>query len=404
MDRCPGVLRPHQAADGALLRLRVPGGWVPASTLDAMSAAAATFSDGDVQLTSRANLQLRAVATDPSGAVTAALVDEVVRAGLLPHPSHERVRNIVCSPLSGLSGGLADLRGLTREIDEKLCAAVDLAELPGPFLFALDDGRGDLDAVPADLRARAVDRQSAQILVGDAAIGPVVALSRAADLIIELGRAFLGAQQGAPVWHARELPQRGLELFSLVAAGPATLVRRKSAPAGRPLGRLTQDDGRAVLSALVPLGLLNRRQVTALTRASALGSGQLVVTPWRGVLVPDLPFSEAGIAADWLAAAGLELADDSPWQGVTACTGAPRCAHGLGETRALADRIVRERPPGHVNGLPPVHVVGCSRRCGSPSGPHVEVLSWPDRVEISRDGEAMITPVADAPAAVWGGR
>jgi precorrin-3B synthase len=159
-----------------------------------------------------------------------------------------------------------------------------------------------------------------------------------------------------------------------------------------------------VLSALVPLGLLNRRQVTALTRASALGSGQLVVTPWRGVLVPDLPFSEAGIAADWLAAAGLELADDSPWQGVTACTGAPRCAHGLGETRALADRIVRERPPGHVNGLPPVHVVGCSRRCGSPSGPHVEVLSWPDRVEISRDGEAMITPVADAPAAVWGGR
>ena len=112
----------------------------------------------------------------------------------------------------------------------------------------------------------------------------------------------------------------------------------------------TQDDGRAVLSALVPLGLLDRRQVTALTRASALGSGQLVVTPWRGVLVPDLPFSEAGIAADWLAAAGLELADDSPWQGVTACTGAPRCAHGLGETRALAGRIVRERPPGHVNG------------------------------------------------------
>ncbi len=404
VDHCPGVLRPHQAADGALLRLRVPGGWLPAASLDVVSAAAATFGDGDVQLTSRANLQLRAVTTEPSGAVAAALVDEVARAGLLPHPSHERVRNIVCSPLSGLSGGLADLRSLTRELDGKLCATADLAALPGPFLFALDDGRSDLDALSADVRVRAVDRQSVQILVGDAAIGPVLPLERAADLIIELGRAFLHAQQGAPVWHARELPQRGLELFTQVAAGPATLVRRRRATPGGRLGRLTQDDGRAVLSALVPLGLLNRRQVAALDRAAALGSGQLVVTPWRGVLVPDLPFSEAGTAAQWLAAAGLELTDGSPWQGVTACTGAPRCAHGLGETRSLAGRIVQERLPGAANDLLPVHVVGCSRRCGSPSGPHVEALSWPDQVEISRDGRSIPVPFADAPAAVWASR
>jgi precorrin-3B synthase len=387
-----------------LLRLRVPGGWLPASSLDMISGAAVTFGDGDVQLTSRANLQLRAVATDSSGAIAPALVDEVARAGLLPHPSHERVRNVVCSPLSGLSGGLADLRVLAQEVDEKLCAASDLARLPGPFLFALDDGRGDLDSLSADLRVRAVDRGSVQILVGDAAIGPVVPLGRAASLIVELGRAFVRVQSGEPVWHVRELPQRGLELFSQVAAGPATLVRRRAAAPGLRLGRLTQDDGRAVLSALVPLGLLNRLHVTALTRASALGSGQLVVTPWRGVLVPDLPFSEAGIAAQWLAAAGLELTDGSPWQGVTACTGAPRCAHGHGETRSLAGRIVRERVPGTANLTQPVHIVGCSRRCGSPAAPHVEALSWPDRVEISRDGHSISVPVADAPAAVWAGR
>jgi precorrin-3B synthase len=398
------VLRPHQAADGALLRLRVPGGWLPAVSLDMISGAALQFGDGDVQLTSRANLQLRAVATDPSGAVAPALVDEVARAGLLPHPSHERVRNIVCSPLSGLSGGLADLRGLTHELDEKLCAAADLAALPGPFLFALDDGRGDLDALSADMRVRGVDRGSAQILVGDAAIGPVVPLDRAAGLIVELGRAFLRVGQAEPAWHVRELPQRGLELFSQVAAGPATLVRRRAASAGQRLGRLTQDDGRAVLSVLVPLGLVNRQQVSALTRASSLGSGQLVITPWRGVLVPDLPFSEAGVAAQWLAAAGLELTDSSPWQGVTACAGAPRCAHGQGETRSLASLIVRERLPGTANDVMPVHVVGCSRRCGSPGGAHVEVLSVADHVEISRDGQAAVVPAADAPAAVWGCR
>ena len=77
VDRCPGVLRPHRAADGALLRLRVPGGWLPAQSLDVISAASAEFADGDVQLTSRANLQLRAVATDRAGAVSAALVGAV---------------------------------------------------------------------------------------------------------------------------------------------------------------------------------------------------------------------------------------------------------------------------------------------------------------------------------------
>ena len=398
------MLRPHRAADGALLRLRLPGGWLPAPSLEIISEAAVRFGDGDVQLTSRANLQLRAVSTDPSGAVAAPLVDEVLRAGLLPHPSHERVRNIVCSPLSGLSGGLADLRPLVTELDEKLCAADDLAALPGPFLFALDDGRGDLDVLPADLRVRAVDRHSVQVLVADSAIGPVLPLERAADLVIALGRAFLRVTEGETRWHVRELPQRGLELFSQVNLPTRVIpVRRKSVSAGLGLGRLTQENGRATLSALAPLGLLDRRQTAALTRAAALGSGHVVVTPWRGILVPDLPASEAGPAADLLAAAGLQLDDRSPWRGVTACTGAPKCAHGEGETRPLAGRIVRERAAGSESG-PAIHVVGCARRCGSPNGPHLEVLTSARAAEISRDGLTTVVPIADAPAAVWGSR
>jgi precorrin-3B synthase len=377
---------------------------VSADTLGVLSAASARFADGEIQLTSRANLQLRWVATDPSGAVAGELVEELLRAGLLPHPSHERVRNIVCSPLTGLSGGLADLRELTRDIDDKLCSAADLAALPGPFLFALDDGRGDLDALPADLRVRALDRATVQIQVGDAAVGPVVSCGTAADLVIALGRAFLLAAQGEPIWHVRELPQHGLELLSHLDPGvPTRLVRRRAATPDRPLGRFVQQDGRAVLSALVPLGLLDQRQVAAVARAASLGNGQVVITPWRGVLVPDLPFSEAGAAAQWLTAAGLELDGRSPWQGVTACTGAPRCAHGQGETRVLAGRIVRQRPTGTTGGEL-VHVVGCSRRCGAPSGPHVEVLSGPSSVEITRDGRTMPAQADDASATVWSGR
>jgi precorrin-3B synthase len=134
-----------------------------------------------------------------------------------------------------------------------------------------------------------------------------------------------------------------------------------------------------------------------------LGSGRLVVTPWRGVLVPDLPLSEVGAAAELLAAAGLVMDDGSPWHGVTACTGAPRCAHGEDETRSLAGRIIAERAAA-AGSVPasalPIHIVGCARRCGSPLGRHVEALTSPGQLAITLDGPAFVVRAADGPAAV----
>lgn len=45
-DRCPGLLRPHTAADGALVRLRLPGGAATAALLRGIAAAAARHGDG----------------------------------------------------------------------------------------------------------------------------------------------------------------------------------------------------------------------------------------------------------------------------------------------------------------------------------------------------------------------
>src|SRR6478609_10024176 len=78
-------------------------------------------------------------------------VDAVFAAGVLPTISHERVRNIVASPLTGLSGGRADVGPLTGALDAGLVAEPALAELPGRFLFVLDDGRGDVRDLTFDL-------------------------------------------------------------------------------------------------------------------------------------------------------------------------------------------------------------------------------------------------------------
>ncbi|MDP9167223.1 MAG: precorrin-3B synthase, partial [Actinomycetota bacterium] len=129
-DACPGALAVHQAADGALARVRLPGGMIEAAQLEALALAAAQFGSPAMELTSRGNVQIRGI-TDAG-----ALADAIADAGLLPSPTHERVRNIVASPLTGRAGGNADVRPMVRALDAAIQASNVLAELPGRFLCA----------------------------------------------------------------------------------------------------------------------------------------------------------------------------------------------------------------------------------------------------------------------------
>lgn len=378
------MLRPHQAADGALVRLRLVGGAISGSSLARLSAAADEFGDGSVQLTSRANLQIRGIAIDESGEVPIGLHDAVVQAGLLPHPTHEQVRNIGVSPLTGRAGGLADLRAVARDLDPLLCADPLLAGLPGRFLFCLDDGHGDVAGLRFDLGIVAVDTKTAQVVVGDGLTGPVVALDEAAHTLIDLARGFMSVRgEGTTAaWHVDELPFGGAELVAqpanraAVAAIPAI-----ACPYEMPYGLLRQGDGRTAVSLLVPLGVLRPPQSAALVAAARHGSGQLVVTPWRGVVVPDLEPADADDVTARLTDAGLIADAGSPWVGVTACAGAPGCASASVETRAVAAQIV-DFPRDHPE--LPVHVVACERRCGAPATDHVEVIATADGLTVGR--------------------
>ena len=129
----------HDAADGALARVRLPGGAIDAAALRVLAGCAEELGDGAVHLTSRGNVQLRGLRRDDPR-----LPRRLAAAGLLPSATHERARNVLASPLSGIAGGLADVRDLARELDRGLCARPALAALSGRFLFALDDGRGDV--------------------------------------------------------------------------------------------------------------------------------------------------------------------------------------------------------------------------------------------------------------------
>lgn len=272
IDRCPGARRPWQADDGLLVRLRLIGGRISAAALTALLDVSETYGDGLVHLTGRANLQVRGL-PGADGSLRPGVLAALEGTGLLPTRTHELVRNVMVSPQTGLAGGRADLRPVARELDERLCGDPVLATLPGRFLFALDDGRGDLLDRSCDLGLVALDGETAQLRVGDR-WGPTVPAGEAAAHLVVLAGEFTVRRGRGPTasWHVAELET---PLIAPETADPRVPVPADPLPYGPVAGGTHVG---------VPDGLLDRAGVDALT-----ASPELIVTPWRGVLVPEEP-------------------------------------------------------------------------------------------------------------------
>lgn len=266
-DLCPGALRPWAADDGLLVRLRLIGGLVSRSSLRSLSSVAAAYGDGRIHLTARANLQLRGL--PGSSSLDPAVLAGLRASGLLPSLTHELVRNVMVSPQSGIVGGRADLRPVAASLDALVCADPLLAGLSGRFLFVLDDGRGDLIDRGCDLGLVALTSTTAQLRVGSS-FGPVVSLASAAGALAELAHEFAvrRGSGGAAPWHVDELPD---PLVAPVAPDP--LLPALSGPL--PFGAVQGGRHVPFESGLTP------------DDVDALSAPELVVTPWRGVLVPE---------------------------------------------------------------------------------------------------------------------
>ena len=219
-DLCPGVLALHQAADGGLARIRLPGGVLTAAQLRLLAQLATDLGDGAMELTSRANLQLRGLGPDAAPILSQALYD----AGLLPSITHERVRNIIASPLSGLDPlSTYDVLPVAAELDRLLCADPALAELPGRFLFTLDDGRGDLGTIHSDLGVRAVDKTTAELLLAGTETGVRIPWADVPAVLVAAADAFLAERtaRASTAWRLAELPD-GVD--AILASIPLTGV------------------------------------------------------------------------------------------------------------------------------------------------------------------------------------
>ncbi|WP_239471927.1 precorrin-3B synthase [Streptomyces sp. NEAU-S7GS2] len=439
-DACPGALRLHSAADGHLARVRLPAGDLTVRQAEALADAADRLGDGHLSLTSRGNAELRGLADGCGGRLATLLRD----AGLLPSERHERVRNVLASPLAGLDRHTpSDVRLWARELDGLLCASESATALSGRFLFVLDDGRGDVAALGGDVSLVAERGGAgsgglsgawrpagaggtALLRVGDDPAALRVAGPDAPRAALTAAEAFLtaAAASGSGAWRVRELPDgHGLtvravaerlraagigcaevagEVAAAVAgAGDVTGTPDATgapAPASVPYtdssapGVIEGSDGARALSVLAPLGRLSVAQWRLLTAVAAEdGAGVLRLTPWRGVVIPGLSADTAAPRLRELSAAGLITDPDSPWHRVGACTGRPGCAKSRTDVQADATAAVTAGAP--VPGEPgpqpaalrrlPVYWSGCERRCGHPHGAWVDVLATAEGYRVS---------------------
>lgn len=317
--------------------------------------AAATRHGAPVlELTSRGNVQLRSV-TD-ADAVTALLVD----AGLLPTATHDRVRNIVASPLSGRTGAFPDVRPMVGELHDRLIADPALARLTGRFLFSMDDGRGDMTALVADIGLRPVDDAWT---VSFAGARTSLCPESAYDAIGQaLAAAVTFTEIRGSAWRVSELPG-GAD--ALAAAVGATVIEPAAAPRSTlaPVGWIEQNDGLVTLGAAVPLGRLAADTAALLAAAEK----PVVITPWRSLLLCDLAPEDADAVLRVLAPRGLVFDENSPWLTNSACTGRPGCARSLADVHADVRLDVAEEIASRIHTPVHRHWVGCERACGSPT-------------------------------------
>ncbi|MEV8314606.1 precorrin-3B synthase [Streptomyces sp. NPDC059900] len=392
-DACPGTLRLHRADDGALARVRIPGGLLDAGQADALRELAERLGDDELHLTSRGNVQLRGLPADCGSELAHVLGG----AGLLPSERHERARNVVASPLSGLDGrGERNVRAWLSALDELLCANDRAAGLSGRFLFALDDGRGDVGALGGDVTLTTRGEDAALLRIGPAQDAVLVRSAQAPRAALIAAEAFLDQAAGTGAWRVTDLPGgtgplldavvrrlRQAEFDVTLAAAP--LPRDAGGPA---LGVVPGPHGTDALSLGLPLGRISATQWRTLTGiAREHGSGELRLTPWRGIVLPGVERHKSAELLESLRTAGLITASASPWTGVGACIGRPGCAKSLDDVRATAAAAL-----GPVGALP-VYWSGCARRCGHPHGEWIDVVATPEGYEISHvHGEKRDTP------------
>jgi precorrin-3B synthase len=329
-----------------------------------LAALALRHGNGVLDLSARANLQIRGVVEKDHPALVAGLRALGLVAG---EAAPETWGNVLVTPF----WRMGDAAFRLAEALEAALAAPNAPVLPDKFGFAIDPGEAPvLGDLSADIRLETGADGQLICRADGAESGRTVTEAAAPAVMLELARWFL-ASGGAPEGRGR--------MRRHLAAGTSLPPEFRAMPR-RPMDIFRPKPGLVAQGALVGLAFGQMRAETL----AALGAiGPLRLTPWRMLLIegakamPDRP--------------GLITSADDPLLDVTACTGAPGCPQAKRETRDLARQLAPL-----AAGRGPLHVSGCAKGCAHPAPAPLTLVATEAGFDLIRAGKADSSPAISA--------
>jgi precorrin-3B synthase len=355
---CPGALRPMLSGDGLIVRIRPFCGAFSLKQARGLADLARRLGNGHIDLTRRANLQLRGLVEEHMPELHA----ELGKLGLIdPDAETEATRNLMVTPLAGLDPTeRLDVRPIAHALAEGLAADERLRALPGKFGLLVDGGGAvSIAAERADIALLAVDAGIALGLdtPGGAQWLGAVSPDAAAAAALMAARAFLDAAG----------PATRIRMRSLSADGVAH-IRSVLMPKLRPCEVVLPTKRRrlgafgAAIGVAAPFGRLEAEQLRHLAAlAEEAGATELRLSPWRTVYFGARDTTAAGQAVDAARSIGLIVDSHDPLLRIEACPGAPDCKSSSVDARGDARRLAALASANGYDGS--IHVSGCAKGC-----------------------------------------
>ncbi len=375
---CPGLFRIVPARDGGICRARIPLGRLHADQSRALAAAVKRFGSGVIEVTNRANLQIRGIALAQADAVA----DLLTGAGLGPaRPDGDDIRNVMVSPTAGIDPGqILDVQPLAEALLDRVQADETCRALSPKFSFLLDGGEDVAIADhPHDIWLAALDQD--RLAIGFAGCPPtetrdVAAMGAirsvdAVEMMIAVATQFRDLAAGDPaIIRLRHLfalrsPDEFISRLGVRLDRDPAIARWRRRPSARrgPVGIGRQrGHGLSYIGAVPPLGRLSPEMLLgAAETAVRYGDGELRLTPWQGMLVPSVRDRDAAAARDALQTLGFITDKAVPLASMIACAGSPGCSFGRADTKADARILAVALSDGSRT----VHLSGCEKSCAS---------------------------------------
>jgi ferredoxin-nitrite reductase len=391
-----GLFHVAPAQDSFMLRLRIPGGILSSHQLRGLARLTETYGSGRADLTTRSNLQIREF--QPRDIVH--VLNYVQKLGLSSRGAGaDNIRNITASPVTGIdSQELIDVAPLAEAMQAYITNSRDMYDLPRKFNIAFDNGGsisvladtndigfvavriGEGRVLPPGIYFRVLlcgitgHRQFASdsglILRPEETVAVAAAMIRVFN---EHGdrtdRKKARLKYLLDRWGVERFLEETQKLlaFPLIRIPASECEPRHTIKRTAHLGVHPQlQNGLHYIGVSVPVGRLPAEQMYALAQiADGFGSGELRLTVWQNIIIPNIAAENVEVAKQAICAAGLSYEAGTVLSGTVACTGNKGCRFAASDTKLHAVELAN-----HLDTAFPIldqpinlHVTGCLHSC-----------------------------------------